>query len=90
MTLSKAAASGDRLKTLIELRDDLAARLEVCQSDQNYTTLGRLFVDVLAQIAEMKGEKPDVGGALDELAAKRAANGRPIATAASGASRKRK
>ena len=88
MSLSSAASSGDELQTLKELRDDLAARMEICSSDQNYSTMARVFADTLARISALEGASSTSGGtALDELAKRRAASGRPNATNAIGSAR---
>jgi hypothetical protein len=87
MSLSDAVA-GTRLEALVALRDDLAARLEACSSDQNYATMGRLMADVLAQIDAVRAAKPESEGtALDELASRRRAAGRPDSSAVVGTKR---
>jgi len=81
MTISTVASTGDQLKTLIELRDITATRIELCQSDQNYGTLARVFLETLDKIAVLEGRAKGNGGtALDELAKRRAAAGRPDAS----------
>jgi hypothetical protein len=57
VSLSAAAASGKTLETLQALRDDLAARMEVCTSDQNFAVLGRLLTDTLARISDLGGDE---------------------------------
>lgn len=69
-----------RLDDLQKVRDDLVARMDVCPSDQNFSVMGRLFVDVVKQIADLTGEVSAGGTALDELAARRRAAGRPNAS----------
>ena len=69
-SLVKAAAAS-RLDALRALRDDLAARMEVCSSDQNFAVMARVFTDVLSQIEAETGGVERKGTALDELAAKR-------------------
>lgn len=91
MTLTTAASTGDQLKALLELRDDLANRLEVCSSDQSYATMARVFTDVLDKIASLEGKAKGSGGtALDELAKRRAALGRPDSSSATSAPRSAK
>lgn len=68
MSLQQAT---DRLSMLRELRDDLAVRMDVCTSDQNFSVMARVLIDVLAQIEGETGEAAKGGTALDELAAKR-------------------
>lgn len=86
--LQKAAMSGDQLKTLQELRDEMAARLVICDSDQNFSTMARVFSDTLDKIALLEGRAKGNGGtALDELSKRRAAAGRPDASSKTGTSR---
>lgn len=89
MGLSSAASSGNELETLKELRDDLAARMEICSSDQNYSTMARVFSDTLVRISALEGSAGQTSGgtALDELARRRAASGRPNAATKSGSAR---
>jgi len=57
--LTTAAKSGDRLKALMELRDILAARLENAAADRDIAALSRQFVQVTAEIEEIRaGERP--------------------------------
>lgn len=63
-----------RLARLRTLRDDLTARMEFCDSDQNYAALGRLLIDVLKQVDEAGGGKTE--SSADEIAARRAARRR--------------
>lgn len=53
-SLSKAAASGDRLKALVALRDRLAEAIEATESARDVAALSRQLTDVLAQIEEVK------------------------------------
>ncbi len=72
MSLPGAAASGERIDTLRAMRDELAGRLEVCSSDQNFAVMSRVLMDVLTQIESVEKSEPETKGtALDELAAKR-------------------
>lgn len=89
MSLASVAPAGKELETLKELRDDLAARMDLCSSDQNYSTMARVFADTLARISALEGVASATGGgtALDELAKRRAANGRPNASNAIGSAR---
>lgn len=52
--LLNASESGDRLKTLKELRDMLAGWLENSSSDRDKAALTRQFVYVLAEIEEIE------------------------------------
>lgn len=89
MTLSAAASSGDRLKALQVLRDELAGRMEACTSDQNYAVMGRLLADTLGQIAVVEknasGQKPE--SPLGQLSLVRGAAGLPNAAGKSRAAR---
>jgi hypothetical protein len=88
VSLTSAAASGDQLKALIELRDDLANRMEICGSDQNYSVMARVFTDTLDKIQKLEATATGAKGtALDELAKRRAAAGRPDSTSATRATR---
>ena len=88
MSLTSIAPEGKELETLKELRDDLAARMDLCSSDQNYSTMARVFADTLARISALEGSSVTSGGtALDELAKRRAAKGRPNSSNAIGSAR---
>lgn len=88
MSLTSAAASGTELDALKELRDDLASRMEVCTSDQNYGTLASRFKETLERITVIEGRAKSSGGtALDELAKRRRAAGRPNSTSSARAPR---
>ena len=74
-----------RLADLETVRGTLIDRMADCASDQNYTVMGRLLVDVLKQIAELGGaEIEGTGTALDELASRRRTTGRPDASGVAG------
>lgn len=89
--IAQIASEGDELKTLIELRDSTAVRMELCQSDQNYVILGRLLSDTVEKIKKLEAAaKGAKGTALDELAKRRSAAGRPDSSASVGATRKAK
>lgn len=86
--LRRVAAGGDQLKTLARLRDDIAARMDACQSDQNYATMARVLIDTMAAIAVLERQANVANGtALDELARRRAAAGRPDSTRRTAARR---
>ena len=66
----------ERLEDLQALRADLKARLETCESDQNFAVMGRLLTDVVKQIEEIEKAVPSQKGTvLDELAKRRSAPG---------------
>ena len=44
-----------RIDDLRDLREGLLARMDVCESDQNFAVMGRLLADTLKQIAELDG-----------------------------------
>lgn len=50
-----------RLADLRELRDGLKGRMETTTSDQNYAVMGRLLVQVVAEIEELAGADPAAG-----------------------------
>lgn len=52
--LTSAAKSGDRLKTLIELRDLLAERIDNSRYDKDIAPLARRLVQVLDEIDEIQ------------------------------------
>jgi len=77
-SLRTVAARGDQAATLRALRNDLAARMDASQSDQNYSTMARVLVDVMAAIAKLNdAQRKPSRSPLDELARRRAAAGRP-------------
>jgi len=83
MSLRQTAASGDRLATLEQLRDHLAAAIEGCESMRDLAALAGRLQSVLAEIAELAPPR-QVGDAVDEIAQRRAAR---RAGAAKGAPR---
>ena len=56
MSVSEAAASESRLKALTELRDLIAKRLDQCNSDRDIAALSRQFVQITAEIDELKND----------------------------------
>lgn len=74
MSLVEAASSGDELKALQQLRDDLAQKLVECDSARDYASLSLRFMDALNRISDLQGEVPVVKGSVfDELQAQRVA-----------------
>ncbi len=75
--LPAVAAQGDRLSTLEAMRNYLANEIQECESSRDTAALGRLLVDVLAQIDAIGGS----GGqsaedkTFDELAKRRGDRG---------------
>lgn len=71
--LLDASGSGDRLKTLKELRDMLAGWLENSSSDRDKAALTRQFVYVLAEIEEIEntseGKKTSIADMREKLRA---------------------
>lgn len=65
MSLSEAAATGDRITALRALRERLAADLDECTSMRDVASLSQRLMDVLAQIDELGGgvkvEAPKTG-----------------------------
>ena len=55
MSLSAAAATGDRLHALEALRDRLASDLDECASARDVASLSQRLMDVLKQIDELGG-----------------------------------
>lgn len=87
-SLSAAAATGVRLNALRALRDSLAIDLDGCESLRDKSSLSQRFMDVLGQIEEAEQAKPEKAGtALDELANRRKAAGRPDSTGATRSTR---
>lgn len=68
--LTSAARSGDRLKALIELRDLLAARLEDAEADRDVAALSRQFVQVTAEIDEIRSRTEIKPTSLTDMRAK--------------------
>ena len=71
--LFDAASAGNRLATLHQLRDTLAASIEVAANGSEVATLSRQLTLVLAEIAELEPSRESEGTALDELRRRRAA-----------------
>ena len=53
--LVAAAKSGDRLRTLEELRDILAKTIAYCESARDMAALSKRLMEVLDEIAQIKG-----------------------------------
>ena len=50
----RAAKSGDRLETLIQLRDFLAKKLEKTESDRDISAMSHRLMQITAEIDEIK------------------------------------
>lgn len=72
MTVAKAAATNDRLATLVALRDTLARSIDGCDSLRDMAALSRQLTAVLTEIAELAPPEQK-GDAVDEIAARRSA-----------------
>ena len=72
MALSESAPTGDRLKTLHDLRDLLARNIEACESMRDLAALSGRLQAVLAEIDELSPTEQK-GDAVDEIAKRRAA-----------------
>ena len=73
MDLLAVAQTGDRLATLAELRDRLAADLDDCNSARDVSSLSQRLMDVLGQIdAASRAAADKKGTPVDELLKRRA------------------
>ena len=73
MDLLAVAQTGDRLATLAELRDRLAADLDDCNSARDVSSLSQRLMDVLGQIdAASRASADKKGTPVDELLKRRA------------------
>jgi hypothetical protein len=70
--LTESAESGDRLATLRDLRDLLAAQVQGCDSLRDLAALSGRLQSVLAEIAELEPKKAE-GDGIDEIARRRTA-----------------
>lgn len=70
--LTEAAASGDRLQTLKELRGLLAERLEQSNSDRDIASMSKRLMDVTETIEALEQKKADAEqiSSLDKLYSK--------------------
>jgi hypothetical protein len=85
--LSDSAASGDRLATLQALRDYLVVVIELKETPASaVASLARQLTLVLAEIADLAPPE-QTGTALDELASRRRAAGKPDASRSAGSPR---
>ena len=74
--LPAVAAKGDRGATLRALRDMLASSIAECNSARDKAALGRLLVDVLAQIDQIGGgRQTEEDRTFDELSRRRTGRG---------------
>src|SRR5690349_2872521 len=71
-SVEQAASTGDRLRALVALREKLAGAIDGCESLRDLPPLSARLSDVLAQI-ETLSPKVEVGDAVDEITARRAA-----------------
>ena len=70
------ASRGGELEALRALRDDLALKLDQCDSLRDYAALSLRFMDALERISVLESGMPErEGSVLDELAKRRAARG---------------
>ena len=74
MTLPESAASGDRLATLRDLRDVLAATIHGCTSTRDLAALSLRLQSVLEEIAELEAEHV-VDDDIDSIVRRRAQRG---------------
>ena len=74
MTLPESASSGDRLATLRDLRDVLAATIHGCTSTRDLAALSLRLQSVLEEIAELEAEHV-VEDEIDSIVQRRAARG---------------
>ena len=72
MALSESAPTGDRLKTLHDLRDLLARNIEGCESLRDLAALSGRLQSVLSEIDELT-PKEAAGDGIDEIARRRSA-----------------
>lgn len=85
-TVLVASHSGDRLATLVALRDHLARSIDGCDSLRDLAALSGRLQAVLGEIAELEPKKAE-GDGIDEITRRRAA--RRSSTAKSPARSKR-
>jgi hypothetical protein len=71
-SVEQAVLTGDRLKSITALRDKLARAIDECESLRDLPPLSARLSDVLIQI-EALSPKVEVGDAVDEITARRAA-----------------
>lgn len=91
MSLVDVVATGNRIESLRTLRDRLAGDLDECRSARDVAALSQRLMDVLVQIEAAEKAEPDKGRtALDELANRRKAAGRPNASRGAGAASRAK
>lgn len=72
MSLVESAQTGDRLRTLRDLRDHLAAAVEDCESLRDLASLSGRLQSVLGEIDELSSGEGG-GDVVDEIARRRAA-----------------
>lgn len=68
--IAEIAKSGDRLETLIALRDLLALRLQTSDSDRDISSMSRRLMQTIAEIEVLQKEKEaleESGGSLREM-----------------------
>ena len=76
MSLFDAAQSGVELTALEALRDDLALKLDDCDSLRDYAALSLRLLDTLRRLSELQPGVPvERSSVLDELAKRRSARG---------------
>lgn len=73
MSVYEAAASGDPLRALEELRDRLAREIDRADSARDVATLSKQFMEVLNGLGSTESAAQGRGTVLDELRARRQA-----------------
>lgn len=68
MNIVEAAASGDRLATLIALRDEIAETIQNCGSGRDMAALSKRLIEVMGEIDTIgDGGKGDFDAVLEDL-----------------------
>ena len=70
MSITEAAKTESRLEALIELRNLLADRLDKGPHDRDLASLSRQFVQVTAEIDEIRGEDDSKTASIADFRAK--------------------
>lgn len=78
VSLVESFSSGDRLRGLQALRDNLAGRVEGAESNRDAAQLAGQLVQVLKQIEELDKGRAVHTSKVDELAERRRLRAKPI------------
>ena len=70
--LLDAVKDGDKRKTLVELRNEIASTIEECESGRDMAALSKRLMEVIEEIAAIDAAKAESDNPLQKARAKKA------------------